>query len=287
MLAFARLRELCPRQPDMADTQVLAADYAGELLFWLSVSNQQIQRSCGGRNLKCVLRLILPIVMLLGGVTGVRAQAPALVFPPMTGNVVDAGQMLDSATAMRLARMLRSHEQTTGERLVVVTLADLQGASVEEFGTQLAVAWNLGRQGKQDSALLVVDREKRRVLIEVGAALQARLTDAQSSLIVNVLMAPEFDESRFAVGIERGAQAMVVALGGHVPDNPEPVAAVGLYEQRASVDHAWQIALVLIGVVLTIVLVSVRRGAPCNAALRREPGSGGDRFGGGGASGNW
>lgn len=237
--------------------------------------------------MKCVLQLILPILMLLGGVASARAEVPTLVFPPMTGSVVDAGQMLDSRTAMRLARLLRAHEQATGERLVVVTLADLQGATIEEFGSQLGAAWNLGRQGKQDSALLIVDREKRRVLIEVGTALQARLTDAQSSLIINVLIAPEFDESRLAVGIERGAQAMIVALGGHVPDDPEPAAAAGMYEQRVEVDHAWQMALVLIGFVVSIVLVSVRRGAPCAAALRREPGSGGDRFGGGGASGNW
>lgn len=237
--------------------------------------------------MKCVLQLIMPIVMWLGGAANTWAEPAALVFPPMTGSVVDAAQMLDSQTTMRLARLLRAHEQATGERVVVVTLVDLQGATIEDFGSRLGEAWKLGQDGKQDSALLIVDRDKRKVLIEVGPALAGRLTEAQSSLIINMLINPAFDDARFASGIERGAQAMLVALGGHVPDYPEPVSENGVYEPRTEVDHAWQITLVLIGLVLLIVAVSVRRGAPCGAALRGGPGSGGDRFGGGGASGNW
>jgi uncharacterized protein len=168
-----------------------------------------------------------------------------------------------------------------------VTLVDLQGATIEEFGSQLGDAWNLGQQGRQDSALLIVDREKRKVLIEVGAALAGRLTEAQSSLIINMLINPEFEDARFSSGIERGAQAMLVALGGHVPDYPEPVSDSDVYEPQTEIRHAWQMALVLAGLVLLIVAVSVRRGAPCRAALRGERGSDGDRFGGGGASGNW
>lgn len=237
--------------------------------------------------MKCVLRLILPILMWLGGVANAKAEAPALVFPPMTGNVVDAAQMLDSQTAMRLARLLRAHEQVTGERVVVVTLGDLQGASIEEFGARLGDAWKLGQDGKQDSALLLVDRDKRKVLIEVGPALASRLTDAQASLIINVLIAPDFEDSRFSSGIERGAQAMLVALGGHVPNYPEPNVDPDVYQTRPEAEKAWRVALVLILMIGVIVVVSVRRDAPCGAALRSRSGGERNRFGGGGASGNW
>jgi uncharacterized protein len=237
--------------------------------------------------LKCVLQLIMPIVMWLAGAASAWAETPALVFPPMTGSVVDSAQMLDRQTTVRLARLLRAHEQATGERVVVVTLVDLQGTSIEDFGSRLGDAWKLGPGGKQDSALLIVDRDKRKVLIEVGPALTSRLTEAQASLIINMLINPEFDDARFSSGIERGAQAMLVALGGHVPDYPEPVSETGIYEPRSEAENAWKTALVLIAVVLLIVIVSVRRGARCGVALRSERGSNGGRFGGGGASGNW
>lgn len=51
--------------------------------------------------------------------------------------------MLPKCLTVRLQcvwRLLRAHEQATGERVVVVTLLDLQGASIEEFGSVLGTA---------------------------------------------------------------------------------------------------------------------------------------------------
>ncbi len=98
--------------------------------------------------MKSVSQWMLYVVMLLGGGLRAEAEPTALVFPPMTGSVVDAAQMLDSQTTVRLARLLRAHEQATGERVVVVTLADLQGTSIEEFGPDSVTPGALGRTAK-------------------------------------------------------------------------------------------------------------------------------------------
>ncbi|WP_163014768.1 TPM domain-containing protein [Pseudomonas viridiflava] len=230
---------------------------------------------------------MLYAVMTLGVAFRAQADQPVLVFPPMTGSVVDAAQMLDSQTTVRLAKLLRAYEQATGERIVVVTLADLQGATIEEFGAQLGDAWDLGRGGKANSALLVVDREKRKVLMEVGSGLEDRLSDAQSSLIINMLVTPEFNDSRFAIGIERGAQAMIAALGGQVPDYPEPAARLAVYEEPLSDFRVWLTAIVLTLVVLLIVFVSIRRSVGRLCPGEQSAGRCGGRFDGGGASGNW
>ncbi|MCF5709017.1 TPM domain-containing protein [Pseudomonas syringae] len=231
--------------------------------------------------------MMLYAVMTLGVAFRAQAEQPVLVFPPMTGSVVDAAQMLDSQTAVRLAKLLRAYEQSTGERIVVVTLADLQGATIEEFGAQLGDAWDLGQGGKANSALLVVDREKRKVLMEVGSGLEDRLSDAQSSLIINMLIMPEFNDSRFAAGIERGAQAVVAALGGQVPDYPEPATRLAVYEEPMSDFKVWLMAVVLTLIVVMIVLVSIRRSVGRLCSAERSEGRSGGRFGGGGASGNW
>ncbi len=237
--------------------------------------------------MKCVFQMMLYAVMTLGVAFRAQADQPVLVFPPMTGSVVDAAQMLDSQTTVRLAKLLRAYEQATGERIVVVTLADLQGATIEEFGAQLGDAWDLGRGGKANSALLVVDREKRKVLMEVGSGLEDRLSDAQSSLIINMLVTPEFNDSRFAIGIERGAQAMIAALGGQVPDYPEPAARLAVYEEPLSDFRVWLTAIVLTLVVLLIVFVSIRRSVGRLCPGEQSAGRCGGRFDGGGASGNW
>ncbi|SDW26231.1 uncharacterized protein SAMN05444064_102180 [Pseudomonas syringae] len=237
--------------------------------------------------MKGVSRLMLYVVMLFGGIFRAEADQPALVFPPMTGSVVDAAQMLDSQTAVRLARLLRAHEQATGERVVVVTLLDLQGASIEEFGSRLGTAWSLGRYGAAKSVLLMVYRDKRKVSMEVGAALADRLNDAQAALIIDMLMTPEFDDGHFAAGIERGAQAIITALGGQIPDHPEPVEQVAVNDEQVNDDQVWLIAIVLTLIVLGIVVISIRRGSAGRPARSGAGRDAGGRFGGGGASGNW
>ncbi|WP_122314567.1 YgcG family protein [Pseudomonas cichorii] len=221
--------------------------------------------------------------MLWGSALKVQAEQLALVFPPMTGNVVDSAQMLDSQATVRLAKMLQAHEQATGERVVLVTVVDLQGTSLEDYGSRLGSAWGLGSKGRDNSALLVVVRDKRKVLIEAGSALEARLTEAQASLIIDMLIAPEFERSRFATGIERGARAILMALGGHVPDEPEPASEPDAFDVQASNDVAWQIAGGLIVAVLLIVFVCLRRAVLVCAGSTGSK----DRFAGGGASGNW
>lgn len=238
--------------------------------------------------MKCVSRLMVYVVMLFGGILRAEADPPALVFPPMTGSVVDAAQMLDSQTSVRLARLLRAHEQATGERVVVVTLLDLQGASVEEFGSRLGTAWSLGREGAAKSVLLMVYRDKRKVFMAVGDALTDRLNDAQATLIIDMLMKPEFDEGHFAAGIERGAQAIITALGGQIPDHPEPSEQVAINDEQVNDDQVWLIAIVLTLIVLGIVVISVRRGSTGRPVRKGAADrDGGGRFGGGGASGNW
>lgn len=83
-------------------------DYAGELAFWLRRVVSTETKSTGGLVLKGVSRLMLYVVMLFGGIFRAEADQPALVFPPMTGSVVDAAQMLDSQTAVRLAVAARA-----------------------------------------------------------------------------------------------------------------------------------------------------------------------------------
>lgn len=237
--------------------------------------------------MKSVSQWMLYVVMLLGGVLRAEAEPSALVFPPMTGSVVDAAQMLDSQTTVRLARLLSAHEKATGERVVVVTLADLQGTSIEEFGSRLGETWGLGLHGKDDSVLLVVYRDKRKVFMEVGDALKDRLNDAQASLIIDMLMTPEFDDNRFAIGIERGTRAIIAALGGQIPDYPEPTRQISEYGEQTNNDQVWLIGIVLTLIVLGIVIISVRRGGATRSSRDRAADRRGGRFGGGGASGNW
>ncbi|SQF96512.1 membrane protein [Paucimonas lemoignei] len=248
-----------------------------------------------------VQRWLLPIVLFWA--CALSAQA-ALQFPALTGRVVDNAQMLDGQTRTQISQMLEAHEQATGEQVVVVTLPDLQGTSIEDFGYQLGRSWGIGEKGKDSGALLIVARDERKVRIEVGYGLEERLTDAQSSVIINQVITPAFRNGDFVGGISKGAQAMVQVLGG----NPLAEPAQSADEDDFFVEHGF---LLLGLIVLAIVVLKMSgfggsgRGGGggfigggglggFGGGLGGGSGGGGGgfsggggSFGGGGSSGNW
>ncbi|MDZ5433928.1 TPM domain-containing protein [Pseudomonas fluorescens] len=150
------------------------------------------------------------------------AQAE-LKFPELTGRVVDNARMIEPSVRDQLTQQLQAHEKVTGEQLVVVTLPDLQGADIADFGYQLGRYWGIGQKDKNNGALLIVARDERKLRIEVGYGLEDRLTDAQSSVIIQQVITPAFKAGNFSKGISDGVAAMLVVLGGNPLDEPSTV----------------------------------------------------------------
>lgn len=246
----------------------------------------------------------LPLLLLLWALT-----AGALEFPALSGRVVDQAGLLDAQTRAQLSQMLQAHEQSTSEQIVVVTVPDLQGTAIEDYGYQLGRAWGIGQKGKDNGALLLVAKAERKVRIEVGYGLEGTLTDAQSSIIINNVILPSFRQGDFAGGIRAGAAAMLQVLGGDPLAQPQQNNAQQHSQQRLP----WPAFLILIVIVVLMIKGgggggrrggggggSVLTGAVLGSVLGNGSrggggfggggggfGGGGGGFGGGGASGGW
>src|SRR5260370_2158772 len=144
-------------------------------------------------------------------------------FPPLSGRVVDDAGILDASTRSELTDMLAAHESATGEQVVVVTLASLQGHSIEDFGYQLGRGWGIGQKGKNTGAMLIVVPKEHKVRIEVGYGLEGMLTDATSRVIIERDIVPNFRRGDFNAGLLAGTASMLRVLGG----NPEPATSPG------------------------------------------------------------
>ena len=138
----------------------------------------------------------------------------AVSFPPLSGRVVDQAGLLDAGTAQQLEQQLQAHEAATGNQLVVVTLKDLQGLAIEDYGYQLGRAWGIGQKGKDNGVLLIVVPGLRKIRIEVGYGLEGELTDALSANIIQAVILPQFRDGNFAQGITEGVDAIIQAMGG-------------------------------------------------------------------------
>ena len=207
------------------------------------------------------------------------AQA-ALTFPALTGRVVDSAQMIDPAVREQLTQQLQALEQTSGDQLVVVTVPDLQGVPIEDYGYQLGRQWGIGQKGKDNGALLIVARDDRQLRIEVGYGLEGVLTDAQSWVIINQVILPKFKAGNFSQGISDGVAAMLHVLGGD--PLAEPAYASGQGEgSDFMAEHPFVVLLLF--VLFVIVVAACQFYGICTAG-----GSGGSRsggFGGGGFGG--
>ena len=155
-----------------------------------------------------LVRLFAATVLLLG----LGTQAIAQTFPPLTGRVVDAANILAPDVEARIDQKLTALETQSQRQLVVVTLPSLEGYEISDYGYRLGRAWGLGDKARNDGALLIVAPNDRKLRIEVGYGLEPVLTDGLSSLIVNQAIVPQFKAGNMPAGIEAGVDAIVTQL---------------------------------------------------------------------------
>ncbi|QCY14183.1 TPM domain-containing protein [Pseudomonas sp. MPC6] len=234
------------------------------------------------------MRVLKVGLVLLLWVLALTVQAE-LKFPQLTGRVVDNAAMIEPSVREQLTQQLDAHEKATGEQLVVVTLPDLQGTDIADFGYQLGRHWGIGQKDKNNGALLIVARDERRLRIEVGYGLEERLTDAQSSVIINQVITPAFKAGNFSKGISDGVAAMLVVLGGNPLDEPSTV-----YESRGDQQsdfvsrHPGLLVFLVMLFILTMFVCQVLGILPSGGGGgrgRSGGGFGGGGFGGGGGGG--
>jgi len=245
--------------------------------------------------------LIAALVLLTAGVVSALAEPP---IPALTGRVVDQAGILDRTTADAITSQLAAFESSTGDQVVVVTLPDLKGYPIEDWGLALGRGWGIGQKGKNNGVLLIVAPNDRELRIEVGYGLEGDIPDATANSIIQQEIIPYFKRGDMPGGVRAGVNAILASLGGtYVPVKPLKVS------QASAGSGFWQVvpkfvvfALIFVFFVLTNLHQRYdpqrRRntwyvdtsGWSSGGGGRSSGGGfsgGGGSFGGGGASGRW
>ena len=248
-------------------------------------------------------------------------HAADVIFPKLSGRVVDNANLLSTSTKQQLVALLKTHEDKTSNQVVVVTLKSLQSRTIEEFGYQLGRHWGIGQEGKNNGVLLVVAPNERKVRIEVGYGLEGTLTDAISRSIIESKILPEFRSGDMSGGIIVGVNTLLPILEG-VEFQPGQHSTVPKWKQILNSPMTFLVILAVLFIPAIILFVvnpidahRATRAQPWGAPRRDEPtdpylrndhtnnhyspgrlggsgfgggfGGGGGGFGGGGASGGW
>jgi uncharacterized protein len=229
--------------------------------------------------------------LLLAFFAAPASAAPT--FPALTGRVVDDAHVLSAQTQTDLTAKLADLEAKTGRQVVVVTLPDLQGYDIEDYGYQLGRAWGIGQKGQNNGALFIVVPSEHKVRIEVGYGLEPVLTDALSSVILQEQVLPKFRTGDVNGGVTAGTDAIISQLS---LDPASAQANVAKATQQARPHRGLPIGALFALFIMFIVFSQIFRGhggggmgwlLPLMILNSGRGGLGGGGWGGGGGGGGF
>lgn len=264
-----------------------------------------------------LLALVLAVLIAL-----VPAQAQP-EFPPLSGRVVDAAELLSPEQEAALDARLAALEANSTRQLVVATIPDLAGYDIADYGYQLGRNWGIGQDGKgtgepekNNGVLLIIAPNDRKVRIEVGYGLEGIMTDALSSVIIQSQILPRFRDQDMPGGIAAGVDAIIAQLT--LPEDEARAQAQQAADQANEGDgENWGMIIFWVAILLFFVIIpmfSEKKGKRHRGGIGpviiwgggSDSGSGwgsgssggsswggggfsggGGGFGGGGASGGW
>ncbi|MDG2533370.1 TPM domain-containing protein [Sphingomonas sp. HITSZ_GF] len=259
-----------------------------------------------------LLRSLLALLLVL---VPLSAQAQPN-FPKLTGRVVDEAHLLSVPQVAELTQLSEQVEQASTRQFVVVTIPDLQGYDIADYGYQLGRSWGIGQKDAKNGILLIVAPNERKVRIEVGYGLEPIMTDGMSSQIINETIIPKFKAGDMPGGIMAGAKAiaeqMKLPLEAAEQRAQEQQAKVTQKRQKSHSSGGFPIGLIFWGIIFLFVILPMlglgrrKRRGPWDRRYRgddsgalpiilwsianeigREAGRGGGSSWGGGGGGGW
>lgn len=119
-----------------------------------------------------------------------------------------AGIITDSDAESMQALGESLHYQTTAQ-VVVVTVNDMGGESIDDFAINLARDWGIGTAKADNGVLLLLSLSEREVKIEVGSGMEGALTDAKCGRILDIYGMEHFKNDNFSEGLNAVYGAIV------------------------------------------------------------------------------
>ena len=200
----------------------------------------------------------------------IATPAAAQTFPPLSGEVVDAANVLPPAVEADLKTKLQALRHDTKRQLVVATIPDLQGYELADYGYRLGRSWGVGLRDVDNGIILFIapnePRGHRGPRIEVGYSLEPIVTDALAKQVIDDKMMPQLAAGDVPGAMVAGTDALIAQLRA-APDEAKARtdAASAAYDRahRTQVGQGGGLPLGLIFwvVVLLVVILPMLRGS--------------------------
>jgi hypothetical protein len=106
-------------------------------------------------------RALALLTVLLFILTGHFSPLSAQLLLPLPQNfVTDSAHLFTDSEQRHLEEMLRNYEDSTSREILIVTVKDFAGYSVNAFATELANQWQIGKQSTNNGVLILLRPSK-------------------------------------------------------------------------------------------------------------------------------
>ena len=190
--------------------------------------------------------------------------------PSTEGAVHDFAGIMSRSEVLDLNKILVDFADSTSNQIVVVTVSDLEGMSVDQYAIELGLRWKVGSEENDNGVIFLVKpkigNSYGEAFIAVGRGLEGAIPDITCHRIVNEIAIPYFKDGDYYGGI-RSACFKLMKLADEEYHSP--------YDDEPSI---WEIItifafLIFLAIVFAIIIVALDK---------NNKGNGGDSLGGGG-----
>lgn len=127
--------------------------------------------------------------------------------------VYDEAQVLSASENQALETKLQGFATSTSNQIVVVIVPDLCGMERGQFAIELGELWGVGQE-KMDNGAVVLIKPKTpeargEYFIATGRGLEAAIPDAQTYLIAENEMLPQFRQLNYYQGIDNATNVLM------------------------------------------------------------------------------
>ena len=190
-------------------------------------------------------------VILLVSISAASAVVPQRPEPARFVN--DLAGVFQAGQADSLENRLAAYSDSTSTQIVVLTVADLEGADASSYATEVGETWGVGSSDFDNGAVILVkpknDNGSGEVFIATGYGLEGAIPDAYAKRIINEIMIPKFIENDYFAAVE-GACDKIIRLS----DGEEFASSAGSENEGSSM------LLAVAFIVLILYLVFRRKG---------------------------
>lgn len=131
------------------------------------------------------------------------------------GWVSDYARVIDPASKWEIMTIIKQISNKTSCEIVVVTVPELTGGSIEEFANEIFNRWHIGKREQDNGVLIVAAIADRKARIEVGYGLEEAITDGKSGEILDKSVIPFFKNGEYGKGLLEGTRAVAETIAAY------------------------------------------------------------------------